>query len=101
MLKLQPGFAGCFVVVQESVSNDWAFAQGCRKWDPWDPAGPDKTYLVEQKNISTHVFNRPSVAGAALQTPPLLIYSVTQSAFSSKPSKHHYTQTVKARELEF
>ena len=26
---------------------------------------------------------------------------VTESSFSSKPSKHHYTQAVKARELKF
>ena len=28
--------------------------QGSRKWDPWDPVGSDKTYLVGQKEISTH-----------------------------------------------
>ena len=41
------------------------------------------------------MFNRPSVAGAVLQTPPSLI---NHSTFPSKPSKQHYTQTVRARE---
>ena len=39
-------------------------------------------------------------AGAVLQTPPSLIDSVSQSAFSSKYSKHHNSQTVKARDLK-
>ena len=47
------------------------------------------------------VINRPGVAGAVLQSPLLLINSLIKSAFSSKPSKHHYTQTVRARELNF
>ena len=32
--------------------------QGCRKCDPWDPVGPDKTYLVRQQNST---FNQLSV----------------------------------------
>ena len=47
------------------------------------------------------IFNRPCVDGAVLQTPPSLFNSLTESPFSSKPSKHHYTQTLRARELNF
>ena len=45
------------------------------------------------------VINRPGVAGAVLQTSLSLIDSLSQRSFSSKPSKHHYTQTVTAREF--
>ena len=41
-------------------------------------------------------FNRPSVSGAVLQTP----LSYIKSPFSSKLSKHHYAQNVRARELK-
>ena len=47
------------------------------------------------------IFNRPCVAGAELQTPLSLINSLTDSTFSSKPLKYHYTQTVRARKLKF
>ena len=30
---MQPGFAGCFVLVQESVSNDWAILALCSKYN--------------------------------------------------------------------
>ena len=30
------------------------YRQGSRKWDLWDQVGSDKTYLVRQKEISTH-----------------------------------------------
>ena len=39
--------------------------------------------------------------GTVLQTHLSFIKWVTQSSFSSKSSKHHYTQTVNARELNF
>ena len=47
--------------------------------------------------LTDYIFNRPRVAGAVLQTPPSLI----QRPFSSRSSEHHYTQTVRARELKF
>ena len=51
------------------------------------------------------VFNRPGVASAVLQTPFSLIQLLTHrsfsSSFSSKLSKHHYTQTLRAREFFF
>ena len=47
------------------------------------------------------IFNRFGVAGAVLQSPPSLINSLSRWPFSFKPSKHHYTQTVRARELKF
>ena len=51
------------------------------------------------------LFNRPGVAGAVLQTTSSLIYSdsqwVSQSAFSSKSSRYHKSQTIRARELKF
>ena len=50
------------------------------------------------------VFNRPGVAGAGLQTPPLLIHSFVHQLIkwpvSSGSSKHQYTQTVRAKELK-
>ena len=39
------------------------------------------------------LFNRPSVAGAVLQSPLLRINWFMQWSFSSKPSKHYYKQT--------
>ena len=45
--------------------------------------------------------NRPSVAGAVLQKPPSLIKSVGRWSFSSRSSKHHNSQMVRARELKF
>ena len=47
------------------------------------------------------VFNRPSVAGAVLQTPLSLIHSLIGDLFSFKSSKHHKSQTIRARELTF
>ena len=44
-----------------------------------------------------NMFNRPSVAGAVLQTPFLLI----DSSFSSESSRQLHTQTIKARDLKF
>ena len=52
-------------------------------------------------NCNDLIFNTAGVAGAVLQTPLLLIESVSQSSGSSKPSKHHYTQTVRASEPKF
>ena len=46
------------------------------------------------------IVNRPGVARVVLQTPLLLIQSVSQWSFSSEPSKHHYNQTVRARKLK-
>ena len=53
------------------------------------------------KSLWFVVFNRPGVAGAILQTPPSLINYLIESPFSPKPSKHHYTQTMRDRELTF
>ena len=47
------------------------------------------------------LFNRPGVARAVLQTPSLLIHSVSWWSFSSKSSKCLYFKTVRARELKF
>ena len=47
-------------------------------------------------------FFNPSLTGAVLQTHcNLLIYSFTNSKSKSKSLKHHYSKTVKARELKF
>ena len=51
------------------------------------------------KNI--YIFNKPGVDRAVLQTPFSLIHSLSNWAFPSKPSKHHYTQTVRARKRKF
>ena len=53
------------------------------------------------KSDENNVFNRPGVAGAVLQIPPSLIDSVSNSSFPSKYSKHHNSQTVRARDLKF
>ena len=53
------------------------------------------------RTASASVFNKPGIAGAVLQTPPSLGYSLSHRSFFSKPSKHHYTQTLWARELKF
>ena len=47
------------------------------------------------------VFNRAGVAGTVLQTPPSPIKWVGQQSFSSRSSKHHNYQSVKARQLTF
>ena len=47
------------------------------------------------------IINRPGVAGALLRTPSWTIKSVCQWAFSSKSSKYHKSQTVRARNLKF
>ena len=44
---------------------------------------------------------RPGLAGPVLPTASGFIHWLTKSPFSSKPSKHHYTQTVRARKLKF
>ena len=41
-------------VIYSISSPEGLQGQGSRKWDPWDPVGSDKTYFVEQKEISTH-----------------------------------------------
>ena len=51
--------------------------------------------VLYKKN--TEFFNRPGVTVAVLQTSSSLI----QWSFSSKPSKHQYTQKERARELKF
>ena len=33
------------------------YTQGSRKWDPQDPSGPDKSYLVGENEMKTHVFD--------------------------------------------
>ena len=43
--------------------------------------------------VLPNLINRPGVAGAFLQTPLLLIISLSRWSHSSKPSKLHYTQT--------
>ena len=52
-------------------------------------------------SVYSNLFNRPGVAGAVLQTPPLLINSLIMSSFCSESSRHCLSQTVKARELNF
>ena len=47
------------------------------------------------------IINRPGVAGAVLQSPPLLTYLLIKSAFSSRYSQHHKSQTVRAGQLKF
>ena len=47
------------------------------------------------------VFNRPGAAGAILQTPLSLNNAFIDGSLSSKSSKHHYSQTVRARDLKF
>ena len=68
--------------------------------------------------VQHNVFcNRPNATGAVLQTPSLFIHkfihslihsfihlfiqSLTEWLFSSKPLKHHYTQTVKLESWHF
>ena len=36
------------------MSKKMCKGQGSRNWDPWDPVGSDRTYLVGQREISTH-----------------------------------------------
>ena len=65
---------------------------------PWSTCLPQSlmTWLFHR------VSNRPSVAGAVLQTPLWFIYSVTHWVpFSSQSSKHHNSQIVRARDLKF
>ena len=50
---------------------------------------------------SSGMFNGPGVAGAVLQTAFSLIHLLSESSFSSRPSKNHNSQTVRARELKF
>ena len=45
--------------------------------------------------------NRTGVDGAVLLTPLLLTDEVTQLYFSSKSSRYHNSQTVRAMELKF
>ena len=47
------------------------------------------------------LINRPDVAGAVLRTPLWLNDWLRWSSFSSKPSKYHKSQTVRARDLQF
>ena len=47
------------------------------------------------------VFNRPVVAWAVLQSPPLLINSLIEWSFSSESLKHCLSQPVRAGELKF
>ena len=51
--------------------------------------------------FSATMFNRPGVARAVLQTGMSLIYWLSCSSFSSKPSKQHNSPTIKAGELTF
>ena len=57
------------------------------------------------KKIINRIINGPSVAKAVLHTPSSLIiwfiHSVIQSSFYSQSSKHHKSQTVRARYLHF
>ena len=50
--------------------------------------------------VSPSVINRPGVAGAVLQSASSLI-DFSHSAFSSRSSWYHKSQTVRARELKF
>ena len=56
------------------------------------------TVICHMSHVS--IFNRPGVAGVVLQTPLSLIHWLSEWAFSSKPSNHHYTQTIRARKLK-
>ena len=52
-------------------------------------------------NLQMMIINKPGVSSAVLQTPLLLTDSFILLSLSSKPSKHSYTQTVRATELIF
>ena len=51
--------------------------------------------------VCLQIINRSGEAGAVLQASLWLIDWLTESPFSANPSKHHYTKTVRARELTF
>ena len=53
--------------------------------------------FLQQVTTRIMMINRPGVAGAALQTAS----SLAESAFSSRYSQHHKSQTVRARQLKF
>ena len=59
------------------------------------------TYFKYSVSHVCRVCNRPGVARDILQTPPWFINWLSESPSSSKPSKLHYTRTVRARELKF
>ena len=48
-----------------------------------------------------NIINRPGVAGAVLKTPLSLIDWFLNPPFSSKYSKYHTSQTIRARDLQF
>ena len=84
-----------YLFIQNWLLNSWItvyFDFSSSFFSFLDPRGQSKW---------PHIFHRPCVAGAVLQTPLLLINSVTQSSFSSKSSKYLHSKTVKARELTF
>ena len=51
--------------------------------------------------MSFKIFDRPGVAGADLQTSLWFIQSLTESSFVKISSKHHLSQTIRARDLTF
>ena len=53
------------------------------------------------KCVFNSLFKRPGVAGAVLQSPPLLINSFGRWSFLSESSRHCRCQTVRAGELQF
>ena len=61
------------------------------------------TWRTYDKSTMIDVFNRPGVAGAILQPPLWLIHSFIESLsyLSSKSSRHHKSQTVRAKNLTF
>ena len=58
-------------------------------------------HFVKLKLWQNTIINRPGVARAVLQTPLSFIKWVSQSAFSSKSSQHHESQSKRARKLKF
>ena len=68
----------------------------------WDELPWQITYAFACLVLTHYVTNRPGVAGDVLETHPLLnssfIHWLINWSFSSKSSKHHYYQTVRARD---
>ena len=54
-----------------------------------------------RKQTEFYFINRPGVAGAVLQRASSFIHSWINSSFSSRSSKHHNSQTLRARGLIF
>ena len=76
--------------------KQWPLLQGY-----WARASTIAKLTIRNGEYWYGIFYRPGVAGAVLHTALLFIHSVSQSAFSSKSSKYHKSQTVRAKELKF